>query len=1239
MRSPGSLTFTGVAAAIALIACGDNRHNNVDAKGAPTDASGVDAAAIDASAIDAPISAIDAPIGTIDAPISTFDAGPDAMPATAVCTVTPGDASKFITGTVLSPTGIIASGQVAVSATGVITCVGTTCTPTGTETRIDCPGGVISPGLINTHDHITFTQNSPYTDTGERYEQRHDWRRGQRGHTKLTVPGSATADQIRWGELRFLMGGATSIVGSGGQAGLLRNLDQATNEEGLGQPAVHFDTFPLDDSAGTQITGTCNYGAAPTTGASVAGDAAYEPHISEGIDGAARNEFNCTSSTTFDTTAPGVSTDLVLPQTAIIHGVGLKPFDYGLMAIDGTALIWSPRSNITLYGDTAGAPIAARLGVQIALGTDWTATGSENLLRELNCADFVNKTYWNHYFSDQQLWEMVTSNAAAVTATDDVIGTVAVGRIADLAIFDGRTSTGYRAVLNAEPKDVVLVMRAGKPLYGEDTTVAALATGCDAVDVCGNAKQLCLMSEIGKTYAQLQTAVGTDYPAFFCGTPTGEPSCVARRGAAVNGSSIYSGVPSTGDADGDGIPDATDNCPNVFNPIRPLDNGVQADGDGDTVGDACDVCPVNANTTTCTTIDPNDRDGDGFVNAVDNCPDIANDQTDSDHDGKGDLCDACPMAANPGTAGCPATIYSIKDHTTPVGANVRVSNAIVTGKGANGFFVQTKATLTNGDPDPTYAGVDNSGLFVFTGAASPFLTGVAVGNRVDVDATVALFNGALELSPIAAVTVTSAAVEPAPAPVDVTAAAVTTGGARATALESVIVHVGAVSVTAVDAVNNEFSANDGAGTVAVDDFLFLSVPLPSVGASFGGITGVLALRSNASKIEPRSAADFAPATLAIASFGPATSFVNVAAVMVPTFPTALTVTLNGAAPIDTFVPIGTSDMTAVRAIGDGVTVKAGQTSAQVLVSSMGVGTATLTATLGASLTAQVRALDGTEVPVLTSLTPATVSMSAGATKTFTVGLDLPAPTGGTVIALALTPPTAGTVLPTVTVPAGQLTAAFDYVDGSTVTSATVTATLGAAILNAAITITAPPTGSLVINEVDYDQASTPDPASFIEIYNGTGAPVPLANLAVALINGNGNGEYARFKLSDAGTTLTNGAYLVIGNATIVTTLPSGTQAITATGDFIQNGAPDGVALIDTSTSTLVDALSYEGSITAANITGFPGPVSLVEGTAFTGADTNDNLHSLARTPNGHDSNNAATDWHVTTTITPGAANP
>jgi hypothetical protein len=77
----------------------------------------------------------------------------------------------------------------------------------------------------------------------------------------------------------------------------------------------------------------------------------------------------------------------------------------------------------------------------------------------------------------------------------------------------------------------------------------------------------------------------------------------------------------TNDADGDGILDDVDNCPNVANPN-------QSDIDGDGIGDACD----ETNNT--------DTDGDGIIDANDNCPTVANPaQTDTDGDGVGDACE------------------------------------------------------------------------------------------------------------------------------------------------------------------------------------------------------------------------------------------------------------------------------------------------------------------------------------------------------------------------------------------------------------------------------------------------------------------------------------------------------------------------------------------------------------------------------------------------------------------------
>jgi len=509
--------------------------------------------------------------------------------------VTAGDAGRLLRGSVLLQVGIASNGSVMIDAAGAIVCAGCGCqnaTGAVTATRIDCANGVISSGLIDLRNLITFSQNAPANDTGERYEHRHDWRLGQNGHGQIVAPGSATNAQIQWAELRGLMAGVTSATSSGGVANLMRNLATSSRLDGLSGAAATTATFPLGDSNGTTLASGCGYPALPTAPAT----GRFGFVAAEGINTAARNEFLCLSGLQ----AGGVD---VLSNASVAAAIALRASDAQAIAQHGAGVVWQPRNDLRLYGMTAPVTLYDTFAVPIALGTVWTPTGSVQLPRELACADSYNTSYLARHFNDAALWKMVTTNAALSAGFGAELGQLGAGRVADIAVFDARSHAGYRGVIDAQASDVVLVLKGGVPMFGEDSVLAALGGGdgvCDALDVCGSARRLCVQRETGTTLAALSVSNAGNYPLFQCATPVNEPICKPVRQGS-NAAPLFSGDPTPGDRDGDGVPDATDVCPAVFDPPRPVDGGVQLDSDSDGIGDACDPCPLDA-TNACDTI-------------------------------------------------------------------------------------------------------------------------------------------------------------------------------------------------------------------------------------------------------------------------------------------------------------------------------------------------------------------------------------------------------------------------------------------------------------------------------------------------------------------------------------------------------------------------------------------------------------------------------------------------------------
>ena len=186
----------------------------------------------------------------------------------------------------------------------------------------------------------------------------------------------------------------------------------------------------------------------------------------------------------------------------------------------------------------------------------------------------------------------------------------------------------------------------------------------------------------------------------------------------------------------------------------------------------------------------------------------------------------------------------------------------------------------------------------------------------------------------------------------------------------------------------------------------------------------------------------------------------------------------------------------------------------------------------------------------------------------------------------------------------------------------------------------------VLNEVDYDTPGATEDLEFVEIYNSGSDSIDLTNVALILFDGTTAQqatEYGRYALSSAGT-LDPGEFLVVKDTDVGVPGGVSTVALPGASDDVQNGPRDGMALFNTTDKTVYDALSYEkdntgGAITEALATGYAYPLDLTEGGTPTSAeDNNSTPASLARSPNGVDTNQPNTDWTVATTATRGSAN-
>jgi 5-methylthioadenosine/S-adenosylhomocysteine deaminase len=320
-------------------------------------------------------------------------------------------------------------------------------------------GSTIYPGLIDLHNHMPYNV-LPLWQVPKKFSNRGQWARHAEYRTKVSAPMQvlAATDTLlaaicRYVETKSLLGGTTTGQGItlANQSGIRRYFRGVVrNVEATGDDELPEVSTRVPDVASRDVEAFLARLKREKT--------CYLLHLSEGLDDTAHRAFS----------ALKMSADewAITPSLCCIHAAALNASDFATLAEHGGSMVWSPFSNLLLYGGTADVAAAKAAGVPIALGPDWAPSGSRNLLAELKVAHLWSENNGG-IFSARELVAMVTREAAKMLEWFPALGSLSAGKRADIICVEGTAGDAYLQLVRAKESDLTLVMingvaRAGK---------------------------------------------------------------------------------------------------------------------------------------------------------------------------------------------------------------------------------------------------------------------------------------------------------------------------------------------------------------------------------------------------------------------------------------------------------------------------------------------------------------------------------------------------------------------------------------------------------------------------------------------------------------------------------------------------------------------------------------------------------------------------------------------------------
>lgn len=137
------------------------------------------------------------------------------------------------------------------------------------------------------------------------------------------------------------------------------------------------------------------------------------------------------------------------------------------------SIVWSPVSNMLLYNDTLPIGRILDAGINVALGTDWTPSGSKHMLDEIKFAwRFCEK--FKLGISENTILKMATVNPAVAIGKEG-FGHIQQGSFADMLVYRvGDIKNIARSMMVGGDDRVKFVMINGRIVYGDDTIFETL---------------------------------------------------------------------------------------------------------------------------------------------------------------------------------------------------------------------------------------------------------------------------------------------------------------------------------------------------------------------------------------------------------------------------------------------------------------------------------------------------------------------------------------------------------------------------------------------------------------------------------------------------------------------------------------------------------------------------------------------------------------------------------------------